>query len=283
MSSERDDRPKGSKEWRDERTMRTSAEPRKMWEAWTNPERLAGWFVDEARGTAEPGEEIVHVWRDFGMEVPHRVLEVDPGRRVLLEAMSPQGVPFHQEIVVEQEGGQTVLRLVHSGFGDDADWGDEYDGIDSGWQMAFGILGLYLERYFGRPRQSFLLMRPALFEFADAYELFTRASGLSRWLGESGDVGEAGSAVSVALANGGSLTGEVLAATGTEAMLSWSEIEGALELKAFPLGPEGRAVAMRVHSWHGDPERLQAARQALEPAFERLVAQLGAGEQAATE
>jgi uncharacterized protein YndB with AHSA1/START domain len=267
----------GDKPWKDERTLRVRATPQQMWEAWARPEHLEGWFPDRARGEAEPGGEIVHVWESFGFEMPHRVLEAEPGRLLVLEGRSPQGLPFRQEIHIEQDGAETVLRLVHSGFGEHADWDDEYEsGVDSGWKMAFALLRLYLERYWGRPRRGFTLLRSAGYDPAALYTLYSTDQGLSRWLGRAQGLGPAGAEVSVALPGGAPLTGRVLAATGSEICLAWQGLEGALELKAFRMGPERQYVCLRSHSWHKDASAIDSARERVSAAFERLMAEVAA-------
>lgn len=35
--------------------VRTTAPPERVWEAWANPEKLAQWFVDRAKGELEEG------------------------------------------------------------------------------------------------------------------------------------------------------------------------------------------------------------------------------------
>lgn len=272
MSSKPDSDSQG---WKDTRTLRVRATPQQLWEAWAEPERLKAWFPDDARGTPEPGGEIVHVWEAFGFEVPHKVIEAEPGRLLVLEAHAPHGVPFRQQIHVEQDGDETVLRLVHSGFGDDADWGDEYEGIDSGWKMAFALLRLYLEHYRDRTRESFTLMRPASFDPAEVYRLFSTDQGLSRWLGEASGMGTVGSELTVTLPGGDTLSGPVLAATGLEVCLAWEELEGALELKAFSMGPDQQCLSLRGHTWHADPSRIEHAREHASAALERLLAVTG--------
>ena len=276
MSTDRpkDEKNEAGKRWSDERTLTTSATPEQLWDAWGDPSVLKGWFADDARGSATPGDEIVHVWQAFGMEMRHKVLAAERPHRLVLEAHSPQGVPFRQEVLIEKEGGRTVLRLVHSGFGDDADWGGEYDGIDSGWKMAFALLQLFLESYFGRPRRTFTLIRPAAFEFADVYRLYTTDSGLGRWLGEARGMGEVGSELELAVAGEEPVTPKVLAATGTEVLLSWPPVEGALELKAFPMGPDARALCLRGHSWSGDPSAVKGLERLAQVALDRLMAAL---------
>lgn len=46
----------------------------------------------------------------------------------------------------------TTLRLVQSGFGPEAGFDEEYDGISRGWPVELRALRLYLEKYRGRDR-----------------------------------------------------------------------------------------------------------------------------------
>jgi hypothetical protein len=47
----------------------------------------------------------------------------------------------------------TTLRLVHSGFGAEAAFDEEYDGIRGGWPVELRSLRLYLEHHRGRDRR----------------------------------------------------------------------------------------------------------------------------------
>ena len=69
------------------------------------------------------------------------------------------------------------------------------------------------------------------------------------------------------------LTGHLLADSGRELALSWDEIEGVLELKAFEIGPQGRAVCLRGCGW-GLAPATSALEAELEGAAERLAAAL---------
>lgn len=48
--------------------------------------------------------------------------------------------------------GKTVLRLVHSGFGADANWHEEYDSVSRGWDTELINLRHYLEHHPGKNR-----------------------------------------------------------------------------------------------------------------------------------
>jgi len=264
------------KPWREERTLRTSASPEQVYRAWADPEILAQWFPDEAYGEAAPGEELVHVWRDFGMELRHRVVEAVPNERLVLEGTSPMGFEFLQEIRIERDGDETVLRLVHSGFGPDADLSEELDGVDSGWRLALSTLRHYLEAHFGVARTSAaLIVRPADFEWEQAARFFRDEERLARWLTHSGSIGPEGSRCRLEIVGAGPLSGRVLAVTGREVAVSWEELPGILELKAFGAARGQRMVGVRLSSWGAPRERLVPALDGLRPAVERLAAAFG--------
>ncbi len=66
-----------------------------------------------------------------------------PGKTTSDDYFCQIAVDYH----LEAAGGQTVLRLVHTGFSTDASWDKQYDGTVRGW--AFELRGLehYLERH----------------------------------------------------------------------------------------------------------------------------------------
>jgi len=272
MSDQRKDRP-NTKGAEDHRELRTTADPDKAWAAWAEPDKIAGWFADQARGEPVPGGKLVHVFSSFGMELEYDVLEAEPGKLLVLRGQSPQGFEFRQEIRIAVEDGETVIRLIHSGFGDDADWGEEYEGIDSGWKLALALLKHYLEHHFGRPRTGFLAMRPTALSYEGVQPLFRSAEGLGRWLVDSGSLEglTSGDPFRLTLSDGGRISGRVLADSGREIALSWDEIDGALELKIFPAGPQGRMVALRGSSWGLAESEMQEIAAKMEQALGRLV------------
>lgn len=234
---------------RDVRKLTTTATADQVYAAWADPMHIAAWFADRATGTAEAGGTITHFFDDFGMELPLQVIEAIPGARIVFEGVGPGGVPFRQEIHIRTEGGETTMELVHYGFDEGADFGDEFEGMDSGWKMALAILRRYLENYFGRSRTVKMVMQPAPVDKAKIDALYRSEAGLARWLTTSGHLGDVGDPVALSLRGGATVTGKVLAWTGTEVAFSVDEIDGVVELKSFPMGPAGHAIAVRACSW----------------------------------
>ncbi len=255
----------------DRRELTTTATPQQVWEAWAKPEIIAGWFADRAYGTPEKGSTITHVFEAFGMELPFAVVEAIPGESIVFDGVGPGGRPFRQEVRIRRDGGETVLQLTHSGFDADADWGDEFEGIDSGWTLALAVLRHYLETHFGRARTTWMRMRPMAFDFARADAVFRSADGLGRWLttGE-GAIGDRGERVALALRDGRRVTGEVLAWSGREVALSWEEIGGVLELKAFSAGPGQTMVGLRAMSWADLPPSAAVTHDFMDAALDAL-------------
>lgn len=160
------------------------------------------------------------------------------------------------------------MKLVQSGFGEGAEWDDEYQGVNSGWEMVLAVLRHYLENYFGRPRSHALAMLSAEYTASELRPFYRDEKSLARWLTRAGGLGEPGTPYELTLMNGDKVAGEVLADTGTEVQLSWTELEGAMALKAFSLGPQ-KMLAIDVVTWAGNA-RLDEIEQAMASALERL-------------
>lgn len=256
--------------------IRTSATPRQVWEAWTDPQKLAHWFVDKASGVSTVGGTMTWEFERFGYVLPYEVVASVPERQFALQWNPPPGNPAGiLEIQIERESGETVVRLINSGFREGAEWDDEYEGTVSGWQMALAVLKYYLENYFGQPKSYFFAMRPASFTFDQLRPYFLESSGLAKWLTTSGAIGKPGGRCELALRDDGKLTGRVLAVTNREVALSWEEIRGVLELKAFPMGPK-RVLSIWGCGWNLDPTRAKEIERRMEAAIGRLNAALPA-------
>jgi uncharacterized protein YndB with AHSA1/START domain len=263
------------KPWSDRREVRTKATPEQAWSAWADPRIVQGWFADEAEGEAKPGGAIVHHFRAFNLSYPMEVIESEPGRRLLFRMSFPGRPPVTQEIVIRKDGGETVIEMTNSGFGSE-DWEGQWEGIDSGWKMSLAQLRHYLEHHYGRRRATYFAMRPASFARERLARAYAEVSQLSRWFAEPGSangaaaLASAGVHVALHVRGAGPLTGKVLATTGIETLLSWQEQQGALELKAFEMGPGNRVVGLRMSSWSEHPPSQEATVAWMREALDRL-------------
>ena len=256
-----------------ESEIRISATPEEVWNAWTDPASISRWFTDDARGKAVPGGTLVWVFRGFG-EMPYPVAVAEPPGRLVLAGEIPGRGPFALEILIEQAGGVTTVRLVNSGFREGADFEEEYEGVRSGWDASLALLRHYLERHQGETRHASLLVRPAVVGADELYRCFGAAEGLGTWLTSRGALGDTGAPADLELKDGGRLTGRVIAATGREKSVTWEEEDGAvLELKGFGAG-EKRMVGVRLTTWGPDGTRLARLERLLTPAVDRLEARL---------
>ena len=135
-----------------EKATRVNADPGRVWSAWADPERIAGWFVERAVGRAEEGERVTWAWDRFGLEVEHEVVVADEPHRLVLRASGPSGAPRIQEVTLERDGGETIVRVVQSGFGEGRDADAAAEGADNGWVIALAMLRHYVEHWFGRSK-----------------------------------------------------------------------------------------------------------------------------------
>jgi len=146
-----------------------------VWRALTEGEELKRWFPLDARVT--PGEGGA-VWLSWGegadWEAPIEIWE--PGRH--LRTVDPPPGRLAVDYFIEARGGETVLRIVHSGFGADA-WDDEIETMTNGWRAFLVTLRQYLERHPGEPRTLAYFRHPVVpLERAEAWRRMLTAFGL---------------------------------------------------------------------------------------------------------
>jgi uncharacterized protein YndB with AHSA1/START domain len=251
--------------------IKTAATPEQAWNAWADPEKIAQWFVDRATGEAKPGGTMTWYFDKFGYTILNQIVDAMPGKLIVFKWEAPEGNPRILEVRIEREGGATMVRLINSGFREDAAWDEEYEGVFSGWKMALAILNFYLENHFAHRRTAILLFQPAKFSYEELRKYFLEPAKLAQWLTTAGTIGKVGEQCELQLRDAGKLTGRVLAITDREVTLSWDEISGALELKAFGMGPQ-RVVCLRGISWRLDAEETAALEQKLNRAVGRLAA-----------
>jgi uncharacterized protein YndB with AHSA1/START domain len=253
--------------------IKTSASPELAFEAWADPTKISQWFVDRAEGRADTGANIKWFFDEFNFELNYKVLEAVPGERYAIYWAGPMPPPGILEVIIEREGGETLLRLVQSGFREGAEFDEEYEGVSSGWHIALAALREYLENYYGQARASILAVQPGQFDDVRVASYFREPQKLAKWLTRSGAIGDEGEACKLVLQTGGTVTGRVIARTRREAAVSWPEERATLELKCFSMGPQ-RMVGLRASVWNASVQHAEELKRQLGEAVTRLVAAL---------
>lgn len=121
------------------------------------------------------------------------------------------------------------------------------------------------------------VMRPAEFSLEQIPPLHRQPAELAKWFTRSGGFGEVGENFRMDLQEGGPVSGHVLAKTKTEVALSWDEIHGSLELKAFQMGPQ-KILCIRGCGWGLAPEQAKIIEAQMERAIDRLARALTTNE-----
>jgi len=135
-----------------------------VWKALAEAEEITKWFSTEAKVTPGEGGEIYLAWNeDFKgtskieiwdppnhlRSVEHReAWQADEPEKFVAD--TPNAVPLTVDYYLSTEQGKTVLRLVHSGFGVDESWDDEFNSIQRGWGTMILNMRKYLENHRGK-------------------------------------------------------------------------------------------------------------------------------------
>lgn len=141
-----------------EASIAIDADAETVWRALTEGEELKRWFPLDARVTPEAGGAL---WLSFGegMDWEAPITLWEPNRHLRTEDPAPSKAAI--DYYIEAQGGQTVLRIVQSGFGADA-WEDELETLDGGWRAFLATLKNYLERHRGEPRTLAYFRHPVV-------------------------------------------------------------------------------------------------------------------------
>lgn len=135
------------------------ASPERVWRALTEARELERWFPLEAR--VEPGEggEVFMSWKNE-FEGTSQILTWEPPTHLRVSWGAPaEGSGQVTDYYIEGGGGTTRLRVVTSGFPEDASWDDWVEGTRLGWLFELTSLKLYLERHEGEDRRVVYLRR----------------------------------------------------------------------------------------------------------------------------
>ena len=158
---------------------RIDASPADVWHALSDGTAMADWFAPFVKGAQGVGGIVEISWDGTTMwpttiEVwnPEQHLRfADPGPPDPDGAAGPR---IAMDWFIGTEAGQTVVRLVHSGFGAGAEWDDQIDGLTRGWRYFLWNLEVCLTRHRGTHR-TMVSTRPRVTIQRDAFwdALFT--------------------------------------------------------------------------------------------------------------
>ena len=165
---------------------RYDASPADVWHALTNAEALRDWFApfvnagQNVGGVVEMSWDGVNMWpTTIEMWEPERHLRwADPAPSAPSDRPAPR---LMVDWFISTEAGQTVLRLVHSGFGEGAKWDDQIDGTQGGWTYFLWNLEYCLTRHRGVHRTMISARTPVPGSRAQFWDsLFTGLIGVGR-------------------------------------------------------------------------------------------------------
>lgn len=141
-----------------EASVEIAAPREEVWRALVEPDGLAGWFASDARVTLEPGGEY---WIAHGDHAAAQTIEeIVPPERLRMTFRE-----IATEFVLEGSEGTTLLRIVQSGFTDDA----HFDSNRDGWAAYLQTLRHYLERHASEPARCVYRYAATTGSVADAW------------------------------------------------------------------------------------------------------------------
>jgi uncharacterized protein YndB with AHSA1/START domain len=216
-----------------EMSIELSATPEQVWRAISEGEELSKWFAPEVRVTHQPEPRMFVSWGEgMSVEQPIDIFESPKRMRVRV------GVDRYVDWSIDS-GAKTTLRMVHSGFGADAD--EEYDSTMRGWRIFILNLKHYLERHAGRT----CVQRPfALRVEADRTEVWRHIVS-ARGLDRDGTLAALapGASYSLTTAPGRTLSGVVqILEPARDLALTISDLDDSLLRVSLEHAPDGTMV-----------------------------------------
>lgn len=142
------------KERRHELEIECHATAERMWQALSTAEGIASWFAPIVRVEPGVGGSVFLKWGE-GVEGSQRIEAWEPERRLRIAGDRGEGAPPSVvDYFLEAKGGATILRLVHSGFGTEASFDDEFESTGSAWPAFLEMLKHSVERGSGWCRNA---------------------------------------------------------------------------------------------------------------------------------
>ena len=164
-------------------TVSIQAPRERVWNAIADAREVRRWFAPQASVELRLGGEIVWEWNQH-TRWPQQIELIEPGARLRtrydsnVEDGQGNKQPLYVDFLLEGDGGTTTLRVVQSGFGPEASFDEEYDGISQGWPVELRSLRLYVENHWGRDRALCWLTCGVSLDASEAWNRLTGQHGL---------------------------------------------------------------------------------------------------------
>ncbi|MDN5203668.1 SRPBCC domain-containing protein [Fulvivirgaceae bacterium BMA10] len=182
MKSKQDQSDKSESKTRDiKKTLEIDAPISQVWKALTEAEELKKWFPLDAEVVPGENGSIKLIWGDLyawevhieswdeekhlklGYQLSDDYINVNAEGGTSEDLINNNTQQLAIDYSLESSKGKTILRLVHSGFGADANWDDMYDGVRRGWDQELTSLQHYLKHHLGKKRMvSWSIIKPDL-------------------------------------------------------------------------------------------------------------------------
>jgi uncharacterized protein YndB with AHSA1/START domain len=239
----------------------------RVFEAWTDPDRLREWYPERVSGALRLGGSVTFEWSSLGLELELDVVELEPNRRVAF-CGDPGSGPQIQSVELEQTGTGTTMTIEHTGLVTE----DEAKGARSGWTLGGAMLAEYLARHFRTERTCLSVLSTTTVDI----ERVLRAYRQPHWLSPGAPpLDRPRAELSLELGNGMQITGCVLAISERgELLLRCDEIAGVIAFRA--LATTGLVLyGAQVSAWGPPRPETERLREALVEAVDCLSATLG--------
>ncbi len=258
-------------------TLDIAAPPDRVWSALTDADELTRWFPPTASVTSGEGGEIRLGWEpELEMScsietwTPNKHLRTGWADGVTQEQRETNPIMLYVDYFLEPAGDNaTRLRLVHSGFGQGAEWESMYDGIRRGWSCELNSLKHFLERHSNKQRELTMIGQAVSDERA-AWDALTGKQGLN--FSKRPEDLLTDDSYSFQTPGEGAFTGRVLLASDRDFMGTIAELNDSI----FRLGVHScfgeQQMMIFISAWGVDTGRLGALKDKLNSLLNKLYA-----------
>lgn len=189
------------------------------------------------------------------MDIP--VVESEPGKTFVAAGDDgPDGMPYLMEITIEKDGGDTVMRLVNSGFPEDPKRDAGFSGTVSGWAHALTTMQVWLEQHPMRTRHHDPVVQPVPHTAEQLRPFYATVAGRAKWMPP--DTVH---------------TSQLLCDSGSEILLAYPGLDGTIALRSLAW-PGGRMIGLDRSVWLDGGSTAGNAQPRLERAIDRFAAWL---------